>query len=85
MSGPISDDGIERIRVVLQAFPEPLRPGLLRILTLPDRERAEAIGQTFQEGVTPNVAELLIDLEEEPIPRSVVVAELRRLEGRDAE
>jgi hypothetical protein len=30
----------------------------------------------FQEGVTPNLAELLIDLEEEPAIRAAVVAEL---------
>jgi hypothetical protein len=38
----------------------------------------------FQEGITPNLAELLIDLEEEPALRAAVVAELRRL-TRDAE
>jgi hypothetical protein len=67
------------MRVAIEAFPEQLRPGLLRILELPDRERAEAIGEMCQEGVTTNVAELLIDLEEEPGIRVWVLAELRRL------
>jgi hypothetical protein len=48
-------------------------------LTLPDDERAQAIGEMFQEGITPNLAELLIDLEEEPALRALVVRELRRL------
>jgi hypothetical protein len=71
-------------RIALEAFPTALRPGLLRILTLPDGERAEAIGEMFQEGVTPNLAKLLIDLEEERVLRAMVVGELRRL-TRDAE
>jgi hypothetical protein len=78
----MSEASLDRIRVALEAFPEPLRSGLLRILTLPDLERAEAIGEMFQEGVTPNLAELLIDLEEEPVLRAAIVAELRRLIGR---
>jgi hypothetical protein len=65
--------------VALEAFPQRLRPGLLRILTLPDRERAEAIGHMYQEGVSANLAELLIDLGEEPALRRVVMIELRRL------
>jgi hypothetical protein len=65
--------------VALEAFPELLRPGLLRILTLPDEERAQAIGEMFQEGITSNLSELLIDLEEEPALRASVVAELKRM------
>jgi hypothetical protein len=79
MSGPSSNDWIDRLRVALEAFPEPLRPGLLRILTLPDGERAQAIGEMFQEGMTPNLAELLIDLEGEPALREIVVGKLQRL------
>jgi hypothetical protein len=32
----------------------------------------------FQEGVTPNLAELLIDVEEEPALRAAIVGELQR-------
>jgi hypothetical protein len=59
----MSEDLLDRIRVALEAFPEPLRPGPLRILTLADEARARAIGGMFQEGLTPNLAELLIDLD----------------------
>jgi hypothetical protein len=79
VSEPFSNIWLDRIRVALAAFHDPLRPGLLRILTLPDDERAQAIGEMFQEGVTPNLAELLIDLEEEPALRATVVRELQSL------
>lgn len=53
----MSEEAVDRLRVAPEAFPKPLRPGLLRILTLSDKERAQAIGEMFQEGVTPNLAE----------------------------
>ncbi len=47
---------------------------------MPDEERAQAIGNMYREGVTPNLAELLIDLEEEPELRELLVAELRQMD-----
>jgi hypothetical protein len=82
--GGDSIDSIDRIRIALDAFPTAIRSGLLRILTLPDRERAEAIGEMFQEGITPNLAELLIDLEEEPAIRATVRGRVPETDPRRA-
>ena len=47
-----------------------------------DEERAQAFAQ-YREGVPPNLPELLMDLEEEPELRELVVAQLRRLNATD--
>ena len=57
-------------------------PGLIRILELPDEERARAIGVIHAEDLMPNMAELLIDLEANPVARRLLLVELRRLEAR---
>jgi hypothetical protein len=60
----------------LRAMPAPFRAELLRMLELPQEERAAAIGEFHRSGIAPNLAELLIDLEEVAGVRAMVRAEL---------
>lgn len=70
----------QRLQNAVEALPPQVRPGVLRILTLPDKERADAIGTLYQTGpAVRSLAELLIDLEAEPRAKALVRAELRRL------
>lgn len=50
---------------------------LLRVLTSDDVSRAEAIGNLHARGLTPATVELLIDAEEEPALRALLVGILR--------
>jgi hypothetical protein len=51
---------------------------LLRVLTIPDdAQRARNIGDLHRSEVLPNTAELLIDAEEDPYLRAVMVGMLR--------
>lgn len=69
----------QRLRRSVEGFPPAVRGGLLDALTAPDAERAAAIGRLYRSGKAPALAELLIDLEEEPAAKALVVGELRRL------
>jgi hypothetical protein len=54
------------------------RDELLRVLTIrDDAERAREIGNLHQSGLVPATAELLIDAEEDPYLRAVLVGMLR--------
>jgi hypothetical protein len=54
---------------------------MLRVLTIRgDAERAWEIGRLHQGGIAPATAELLIDCEEDPALRAVVVGMLREAE-----
>jgi hypothetical protein len=70
-----------RMARTLRAMPAPILAELLRILELPEAERASAIGDLHRSGIAPNLAELLIDLEEVEGVRAMVRAQLRRLVG----
>ena len=53
----------EALREIVLAYPERDRRALLRVLTAPPAERAEAIGRLYRESGGSVTAELLIDLE----------------------
>ena len=57
-------------------------PCLRHTLLLSDHERAVRIGDLFGDPRTQTFAELLIDLEESPHTRAVVLGELRERELR---
>jgi hypothetical protein len=64
-------------------MPAGVRAELLRILELPEAERASAIGDLHRSGIAPNLAELLIDLEEIEGVRAMVRVELLRMVRED--
>ena len=73
-------DGILRDR--LDAIgPEP-RAILQDVLMLPDHERARRISELYGDPRTQTFADLLMDLEESPHARAVVLGELRERELR---
>jgi hypothetical protein len=55
---------------------------LLQVLKLPDHERAGRIGEFYDDPRTKTFAKLLIDLEESPHARAVVLGGLRERELR---
>ena len=76
-------EDIERLlRDRLDAIGPTSRAVLLHILMLPDHERASRIGEFFSDPRTQTFAQLLIDLEESPHSRAVVLGELRERELR---
>jgi len=58
------------------------RAVLLHVLMLPDHQRASRIGEFFGDPRTQTFAQLLIDLEESPHSRAIVLGELRERELR---
>jgi hypothetical protein len=69
----------ERLLEVLSLFSPEQRRALLNVLSLPDEERATTIGEVHKRGGG-SAAELLIDLEEDPIRRIKVLSMLQVLE-----
>lgn len=66
-----------QLRILVSGVPSPGRAEMLRILTIrDDAQRASAIGDLHQEGVLRESAELLIDCDEDPILRAVLVGML---------
>jgi hypothetical protein len=59
------EDAERRIRAALDSMPAGARRRLLRILMLPEAERAAAIGALYEATDGGEAAELLIDLEED--------------------
>ena len=55
---------------------------LLHVLMLPDHARATRIGEFFGDPRDQTFAQLLVDLEESPHSRAVVLGELRERETR---
>ncbi len=72
-----------QLRNTFGALPPHERALLIEILRSPDEGRAEVIGRLHRSSA-PGVAELLMDLEEEPAARALVVGILKEVQ-RDAE
>ena len=70
------------LRQRLDALPPAARAEMLHVLTLPDYDRAGVIGEYFQDPGTRNFAELLIDAEEDPRVRAVLIPMLREAQRR---
>ena len=75
-------EGIERaLRERLDALGPAPRAELLHVLTLPDYDRAGRIGEFYGNPNNRTFAELLIDAEEDPVLRAVLVETLREAES----
>jgi hypothetical protein len=71
-------DELERgLRERLDALGPAPRAELLHVLTLPDFDRADRIGEFWGNPKTRTFAELLIDCEEDRVFRAVLVGMLR--------
>lgn len=68
-----------RLRESLSRIPNTDRDYLLRLLTADDATRADAIGNLHATGLVPATVELLIDAEEEPALRALLVGFLREV------
>ncbi len=73
------EDVDRRLRKSLSRIPPSDRDYLLRVLTADDATRADAIGNLHATGLVPATVELLIDAEEEPALRALLVGFLREL------
>jgi hypothetical protein len=73
---PIDND----VRRRLDALEPAARSQLLRVLTMTAEARATRIGALYARPKMRAMADLLIDLEEDPAGRGVVIAELRQME-----
>jgi hypothetical protein len=76
------EDLEHHLRAKLEALGPAVRAELLRVLMLPDFDRARRIGDFYAEPRSRTFAELLIDCEEDPNARSVVIGMLREEELR---
>jgi hypothetical protein len=77
------EDLERRWREVAEATPDDARRTLLRILDADDEDRARLIGQVYHQPGPSALAELLIDLEEDPRIRRLYAAELRAATFRE--
>jgi hypothetical protein len=76
-------EDIERsLRERLAAFGPAPRAELHWVLTLPDFDRAGRMGEFYVNPKTRTFAELLIDAEEEPALRAVLVGLLAEMSGK---
>jgi hypothetical protein len=81
VSGFVRPDELERqLRERLDALGPAPRAELLHVLTLPDFDRADRIGEFWRNPKTRTFAELLIDCEEDRVLRAVLVGMLREAE-----
>jgi hypothetical protein len=68
----------QRLREIVATIPLPAEAEILRILMIrDDAERAREIGVLYGSGILPITSELLIDAEEDPVLRAVLVGMLR--------
>lgn len=65
----------------LAAIPPRARRDLLRVLTSPSNVRADVIRQFYEREEVRDMAEVLMDLEEDEVVRAAAVEELKRLDG----
>jgi hypothetical protein len=83
----MDDEGrlpIEReLRLRLEALDPDARAELLRVLDLTSEERAEEIGKLYANVRLQTTAELLMDVEDDPAARAIVMAELRTMGRQD--
>jgi hypothetical protein len=75
------DELERRLRERLDALGPAPRADLLHVLTLPDFERADRIGEFWGNSKNRTFAELLIDCEEDRVLRAVLVGMLREADG----
>ena len=84
--GSVDTEGtpIEReLRRRLCAVGPIARAELLRVLTMSRKKRALRIGALYQLPTLQTSAELLMDIEDDPAARAIVLAELRIMERED--
>jgi hypothetical protein len=75
---PVDLEQLERVvRERLDVLGPAPRAELLRVLMLPDPDRATRIGELYENPATRSFAELLIDCEEDRTLRAVLVGMLR--------
>jgi hypothetical protein len=74
------DELERRLQASPDAMPKAARAELLRVLMLPDFDRAERIGEFWSYPQSRAFAELLIDAEEDRVVRAVLVGMLREME-----
>lgn len=67
----------------LHALGPTARAELLRVLTMSRGKRARRIGALYQVPMLQKSAELLMDIEDDPAERALVLAELRIMERED--
>jgi len=80
---PVDLEQLERVvRERLDVLGPAPRAELLRVLMLPDPDRATRIGGFYENPATRSFAELLIDCEEDRTLRAVLVGMLREEQGR---
>jgi hypothetical protein len=75
----LDEDEQQQLKTALAAIPAEVRAFALEVATVPDEERPGAIGELYKDEKLRTFAELMIDLEQEPAARALVVGELRRL------
>lgn len=66
-----------RLGEALALYPLRVRAEMLRVLTLPDDERARRIGELCADERSRGFAKALIDCEEDPAARATLVGMLR--------
>jgi hypothetical protein len=85
----MDDEGrlpIEReLRLRLEALGPDARVELLRVLGLSSEERTEHVRMLFANPRSQEIAELLMDIEDDPAARGIVVTELRIMNRQDSQ
>jgi hypothetical protein len=70
-----------RVRQAVEVLPPRVSGLALRVLTMPQQDRARASGELWADERCRTFAELLMDLEEDPAARGVLLGVLRTMEG----
>lgn len=76
------EDVEHQLRGRFDAIGPASRAELLRVLLLPDEDGAGRIGELYAEPISRTFAESLMDVEEDPSARAVVIGTLRERELR---
>jgi hypothetical protein len=72
------------LRLRLEAFDPDARLEMLRVLELPSMERAEMVRTLYANVRMQPSAEFLMDVEDDPVARGIVVTELRIMTRQDS-